>query len=375
MPDHLDALAGVIEHVVAPAARDVDRDGAFPQASMAALGDAGILGMVSAAEVGGAGQGLAEAAEVVERLAGACGSTAMVVLMHYAATAIIEAQGADALRREVAGGQHLTTLAFSEVGSRSHFWAPLGTAVADGDAVRLDARKSWVTSAGHADTYVWSSRPLEADGPMTLWAVPVHAPGLTEPAPFDGLGLRGNASAPVTAVDVRVARDAMIGADGKGLDLALAAVLPWFLVLSGAFSLGLMEAVTNETRGHITTTRLVHLDQTLAQQPIVRADFARMCVETDRTRALLADTLAALGSGRPDAMLRVLEIKAAAGESAIAVTDLAMKVCGGAAFRKELGVERRFRDARAARVMAPTTDALLDFVGRAVCDLPLLDPA
>ena len=45
-------------------------------------------------------------------------------------------------------------------------------------------------------------------------------------------------------------------------------------------------------------------------------------------------------------MLRVLEVKAAAGEASIAVTDLAMKVCGGAAFRKELGVERRFRDAR-----------------------------
>ena len=71
-------------------------------------------------------------------------------------------------------------------------------------------------------------------------------------------------------------------------------------------------------------------------------------------------------------MLRVLEVKAAAGEAAIAVTDLAMKVCGGAAFRKELGVERRFRDARAARVMAPTTDALLDFVGRAINGMPLL---
>jgi len=51
-----------------------------------------------------------------------------------------------------------------------------------------------------------------------------------------------------------------------------------------------------------------------------------------------------------------------------------MKVCGGAAFRKELGIERRFRDARAARVMAPTTDRLVDFVARAVCGLPLLDP-
>ena len=79
--------------------------------------------------------------------------------------------------------------------------------------------------------------------------------------------------------------------------------------------------------------------------------------------------------GRADAMLRVLEVKAVAAEAAIEVTDLAMRVCGGAAFRKELGVERRFRDARAARVMAPTTDALHDFVGRAICGLPLFGPA
>ena len=53
----------------------------------------------------------------------------------------------------------------------------------------------------------------------------------------------------------------------------------------------------------------------------------------------------------------------------------AMRLCGGSAFRKELGLERRFRDARAARVMAPTTEALLDFVGRVTTDLPLLDEA
>ena len=52
-----------------------------------------------------------------------------------------------------------------------------------------------------------------------------------------------------------------------------------------------------------------------------------------------------------------------------------MKLGGGAAFRKELGIERRFRDARAARVMAPTTDALLDFVARTQLGLPLLDEA
>jgi alkylation response protein AidB-like acyl-CoA dehydrogenase len=71
----------------------------------------------------------------------------------------------------------------------------------------------------------------------------------------------------------------------------------------------------------------------------------------------------------------VLELKASAAETAVEVTDLAMKLCGGAAFRKELGVERRFRDARAARVMGPTTDALLDFIGRALLGQPLIDGA
>ena len=72
-------------------------------------------------------------------------------------------------------------------------------------------------------------------------------------------------------------------------------------------------------------------------------------------------------------MLRVLQVKAVAGEAAAEVADGVMRVCGGAAFRRELGVERRFRDALAARVMAPTTDALRDFVGRAALGLPLFD--
>jgi phosphonate transport system substrate-binding protein len=63
-------------------------------------------------------------------------------------------------------------------------------------------------------------------------------------------------------------------------------------------------------------------------------------------------------------MLRVLECKAAAGESANEVLDLAMRVCGGAAFRKEVGVERFFRDARAAGVMAPQPTFSTIFWGR-----------
>ena len=379
-----DALERVINDVVAPRAAAVDAEATFPAEAAAALGQSGILGLMSASEVGGGGLGLAEAAEVIEKLAGTCGSTAMVVLMHYAAASVIEAEGPRDVRREIAGGGHLSTLAFSEAGSRSHFWAPTSTAtvteggaLTDGGAgsVRLDARKSWITAAAAADSYVWSSRPLAAPGPMTLWLVHPDAAGLTVAGGFDGLGLRGNGSVPVTAEGVVVSSDAMLGADGAGLDVAMVTALPTFLVLSAAFSLGLMEAVTAEASAHLSTTRLEHLNQTLVQQLSPRLDLARLRVTTDTVRAFLADTLSALATGRADAMLRVLEVKAVAGEAAARVTDTAMKVCGGAAFRKELGIERRMRDSLAARVMAPTTDALYDFVGRAISGLNLLgDP-
>jgi isovaleryl-CoA dehydrogenase len=207
---------------------------------------------------------------------------------------------------------------------------------------------------------------------MTLWLVPSNQPGLTVRGPFDGLGLRGNASSPVTAEAVQVSRDTMLGADGAGLDIALAQVLPYFLVLNAAFSLGLMEALLAKAAEHLTGVRLAHLDQTLAEQQPHRARFAQLRIRADTCRAFLQDTLAALRGGREDAMLRVLEVKAVASEAASEVADGVMRLCGGSAFRKDLGVERLFRDALAARVMAPTTEALYDFVGRATLGMPLL---
>jgi len=371
---HLDALERVITEVVAPRAAATDEQGAFPRAAVSALGEAGLLGLTAGPDVGGGGGTLRDAAAVVERLAGVCGSTAMVVLMHYAAAAAIEAHGPKEVRQAIGAGRHLSTLAFSETGSRSHFWASLATSTTDGGMAVLDGAKSWVTSGAEADSYVWSTRPVDpATGPMTLWLVDPTAAGVTKDAAgFDGVGLRGNGSIPVTAEGVRIPLDARLGADGAGLDIALSTSLPGFLVLSGAFGLGLLEAVTARTGAHLGAARLEHLGQTLVQQPIPRADYARLRLTTDRVRAFLDDTLTALETGRPDAQLRVLEIKAVAAEEAADGCDRAMKLCGGAAFRKETGIERHFRDSLAARVMAPTTDALLDFVGRAINGLPLL---
>lgn len=349
---------------------DVDR-GEFPQATITALGECGLLGLVSATEVGGKGKGLAEAVHVVERLARECASTAMIVCMHYAATIVIEQYGSEDVRKAIASGKHLTTLAFSEPGSRSQFWASLNTATADGDSVRITGKKSFVTSAHKADSYVWSTKPVAGSELSTLWFVPRSTHGIRVDGSFDGLGLRGNDSAPVTAESVKLPLSARLGEDGGGFAIMMGAVLPWFNVMNAAVSAGIMEAAVDRTVKHVTAAKFDHAGSTIADLATVRAFIARMRIKTDQAKALNADTLAAMGANRPDMMLRVLESKAAAGEAAAEVGDLAMRVCGGAAFRKDVGVERAFRDARAAVIMAPTTDALYDFIGKAVCGLPL----
>lgn len=375
---YLETLDEIIADVIAPAAAEVDQQGLFPTAAMQALAEAGLLGLISTETVGGMGLGHRAAAQVMERVSAACASTSMVLCMHYAATAVIEAHGPQALREAIAAGEHTTSLAFSEQGSRSHFWAPVSTAttVSNNGHVRLDAHKSWVTSAGMVDSYVWTSRPLAADGMAadgrsTMWLVPSNTPGLRVTTAFDGLGLRGNYSSPIQAEGALIEAGNRLGPDGGGFEIMMNVVLPYFQIMSAGCCVGMMEATVTKTAAHASATRHEHMGSSLADLPTIRAYLARMRIKTDMVRALLKDTLDALENGREDTMLRILEVKAAASDTSIEVTDLGMRICGGAAFRREVGVERHFRDARAATIMAPTTDVLFDFIGKAVCGMPL----
>ena len=142
---YIEKLESVLS-TIAAGATEADR-GNFPTASIDALRTAGLLGI-------GQSDGLAAAAAVVERLARVCGSTAMIATMHYAASAVIAAHGPAEIVQAIAAGTHLTTLAFSEPGSRSHFWAALGTATIDPAGVRIASKKSWVTSASQELTAV-----------------------------------------------------------------------------------------------------------------------------------------------------------------------------------------------------------------------------
>src|ERR1700730_18050109 len=317
-------------------------------------------------------------AAFIATLAEADASAAMVYLMHMSATATIAAArpGATVAQtlKDISAGKHLSTLAFSEAGSRSHFWAPVSRAKRNGGGVHLTAKKSWVTSAGHAQSYVVSALAPEGKSPTdsTLYLCAGGTPGLSVAGPWDGFGMRANASAPMILEDCEVAPGLQLTEDGAGFKAMLEVVLPLFNLGTSAVAIGLCRAAVAGTAAHLKSARFEHLGQTLGESlPTLRAQLATMQIDTDGLAARVDDLVDHLERPRDTTMLRVLESKAAAGDAAISVTSAAMRGCEGGAFSKHLVIERLFRDAHAGAVMAPTGDVLREFIGKAILGIPL----
>ena len=375
---YLDTAGALAAGVVSENAAAVDESGRFPGESLQAIAAAGLLGLCVSAEFGGAGQSMRTFAAVVEELATACPSTAMIYVMHVTAAQAIASsatlEGRAEVLREIVAGRHLTTLAFSEAGSRSQFWAPVSRLESDGNGgFTTSASKSWVTSADHADSYVSSAQRPGAESPLesTVYLIRRGDAGVRTAGRFHGLGLRGNDSSPVALERVHVAAGALISAQGDGATTMLQVVLPWFSIGTAAMANGICRAAVDRTAQHMQSTGFAHTGTSLRDLPTLRARLADMSVRLAQSRALLGHTLDVIDSGSEAAPLFVLQTRLSSIEAAVDVTDLAMKACGGAAFSRQVGVERYFRDARAGWVMAPTADHLRDFVGRALTGLPL----
>ncbi len=377
----MDAIAKareVTEKFIAPVAAKNDKERRFNREAIDALGAAGLLGLLVPTAQGGLGQGPRQFSDVVSTIAAADPSVAMVYVMHVCGTAcLVTAPATDATKAtiaEIVKGKHLTTLAFSEAGSRSHFWAPVSRAERTPNGVKLNAQKSWVTSANNADSYVASALSPDAKGPTdsTLYLVPRTAKGVNVTGSFEGLGLTANDSAPVKLEGVEVAEDARLTADGTGFKAMLEVVLPLFNLGSASLALGICRATVAATASHLKNAKFEHLGASLGEAlPNLRAQLAQMQNDTDGLAARLDDVIRNLETPGDLTVLRVLQSKAVAGEVAIKVTSDAMRTCGGAAFSKHTAIERYFRDAHAGAVMAPTVDVLKEFIGKALLGIPL----
>ncbi|MFN2643992.1 MAG: acyl-CoA dehydrogenase family protein [Burkholderiales bacterium] len=365
-------------HAIAPLAAEVDREAMWPRHALEALREAGMMSLQVPRASGGQGQGLLALGVVTEAIARACPSSALCFGMHCVGTAVIAAKATKDQEtrylRPIAEGRHLTTLALSETGAGAHLYLPETRLRVDGGDYVVNGTKQFVTNGGHADSYVIStqaSRPSEG-GDFSLLVVDRDAPGLAWQAPWAGFGMRGNSSRAVELSDARVPRANLLGEEGDQVWYVFEVVAPYFLMAMAGTYLGIAVAAVQAVGEHLRTRRHATSGQALRHVELLQHRYADMWMETEKTRALIYAAGHLGDIGDPSALPYILSCKVQAAETAVRVTNEAMTLAGGIAYRENSLLARLLRDARAGHVMAPTTDMLKTWTGRALLGLPIL---
>jgi isovaleryl-CoA dehydrogenase len=367
------------EGVLTPLAEEIDREGRWPQEGVRALGEAGLLGLTVGREVDGLGHGMLALAAVTEELGRACGSTGLVYGMHCVAAKVIDVGATDDQRRRylepIAAGDHVTSLALSEPGTGVHFYLPRVTFRRESDAFVVNGQKSFVTSGGHADSYVASVVGEHADldpGTFSCLVVDDGTPGSSWAAPWDGLGMRGNSSRSLMLENASVPAANLLGAEGDETWLLFEVIAPYFIVAMSGTYLGVARAALEATIEHLRGRVYSHTGEQVGAHDIVAHRLGEVWGAVERTRQLLHHAARLGDAGDPEGRRALFASKAEVAEAAVHVANEAMTLAGGRGFASNGVLGRALRDARAAHVMAPSTDLLRTWLGRSLLDLPLL---
>lgn len=351
----------------------------WPERSMRALADAGLMGLAVPERFGGMDAGLTGLVIAGEEIGRICPSASLCYCMHVVGSAVIAAKPNDyQIERyilPIMQGRHITTLALSEPGTGIHFYESAGSMERHNGSYIVNAHKAFVTNGRYADSYVISTRgegPAEAPGMFNCLIVDRDTPGARFEGEWRGLGMRGNSSVEMLLTNVTVPDTHLLGDEGDQNWYVFHVVAPYFLTAMAATYIGIAQSAFDFVLDYVKDRSYAHNGKTLAAVPAIQTHISSMWSTLQQAKLLVYHAAERADLGDAGALPYLLASKVAAVEAAVAVTNEAMTCAGGKAYRENSMLWSRLRDARAGDVMAPTTDILRTWTARALLDLPLL---
>lgn len=372
-----ETLGEIIIDVIAPRAGEVDEKALWPEHSFRALGAAGLLGLHVPVELGGKGQGMTALAMMTEMIGEHCPSSAMCFGMHCVGTAVIAAKPTSEQAKKylepIAKGEHITTLALSEAGTGAHFYMPSVQLRHEEGGFLVEGDKSFVTSAGHCDSYVVSTQAEEATGVAEFSCIVVDSdlPGIELKKEWHGLGMRGNSSRGVGFRGTEVPHESLLGEEGEQIWYIFEVIAPYFLIAMAGTYIGIARGALGHAIRHVKNRTHTHSGRSLGDLELIQNRIAVMWADVEKTRLLMYHAAKLGDLGDPDALMPLLTSKAEVAETATRVVNDCMTMMGGISYGENGIMSRYLRDVRAAHVMSPTTDLLRLWGGRVVLGQPL----
>lgn len=354
---------------ITPFASELDENKAFATQAFEEMGKAGYFSLLIPKEYGGQGLTIAEHAEICMAFAESSASVGLCYMMSNVALNCIATHGSEALKQrvfsDVVNNRKFAALAYSELGTGTHFYVSDSTASFTATSATLNGLKSMVTSGGYADYYL-ALVPAENGEGTDNWVIPAGSQGLSFNAnSWNGLGMRGNVSCQMKMENLTLDKTLRIGEVGDGANQVFGSVAPFFICGLAAVYSGVCKAVLAEAIQHATSRKYTS-GQSLAEIETVQIHLAKIYAKTNAAVAATKEAAQAVCSADAEALAKLLASRIVASESAMELAQLGMRIGGGKAYNKQGNMERYLRDSLASQVMAPSVDVLTVWLGKAI---------
>ncbi|WP_341719194.1 acyl-CoA dehydrogenase family protein [Micromonospora sp. FIMYZ51] len=339
----------IVDEVVAPQAAELDRSGEYPWAAHRALVDAGLYAPHLPAAYGGRDADALTSCLIIEEVARACASSSLTPNVTRLVSLVLLAAGNEQVRERylpaVTRDGAILSFALSEADAGSDVSAISTRAVRDGDSYVLNGAKRWITNGNVADFHlvVAATDP----GPASCFMVHADDPGVRVGAAEDKLGVRASPTCPLYFEDTRIPADRLVGREGEGLRLALAA-LDHSRITIGAQAVGVAQGALDYAVRYIEGRR--QFGRAIAEFQGVKFTIANMAMKLAAARELTYAAAARCAAGAEDLRFYAAAAKCFASDVAMEVTISAVQLLGGNGYTRAHPVERMMRDAKVTQI-------------------------
>jgi alkylation response protein AidB-like acyl-CoA dehydrogenase len=347
--DIRDLARRVAADLVAPNAAQWDREHHFPRDLYTELGRLGLMGVMLAPELGGAGADAVSQALVLEEFARADGGVGTSLVVHFAVTAILAEHMSDDQRSRwfpgLADGTELAAFALTEADAGSDTSA-IRTRARHG---RITGTKQWCTTGNHAGVIAVYAKDDDAEGRISAFLVEPPAEGFTVLREEDKLGIRSSATADLAFDDTP---GEYLGDPGQGQRMALAG-LGGGRVSVAAIATGIgqaaLDVATQYARERRTFGKPIGAHQAIAHK------LADMATDVAAARALTHTAARLKQAGLPH-VIEASQAKLFASRVARNNAQEAIQVLGGYGYSRDFPAEKLYRDAKITEIYEGTSE-------------------
>ena len=341
--------------VLQPRARQNDETGVFPRDVLRQMASLGFLGASLPQQYGGLELDPLAYGLLVEAIEQGDSAASRLLTVHLAlaAQAILRYGSDEQLRRWMPGiarGETLCAFGLTEPDHGSDAGSIQTSYAVHGDDFCLNGRKKWISFSGIADVILIVARNAET---VSVFLVRRDTPGLTI-TPIRGL-MAGRAChiCEIALQDVKVGRDALLGAEGQGFTYVVNTALDHGRYSVAWSGVGLAQAALNAMVSYSK-----HREQfgcKLSKHQLIRAAIADAVTDVYAARSLCLRAAQTRKAGSPEAVTESMIAKQFASRVAFRVACDAVQLHGGNGCYSDYPVERYMREAKVLEIIEGTT--------------------